>query len=288
MAGSTDDFLARGAALARRLAPQLCRKNPATGESCDWYHGLWQDLRLFGLAATPEQQAEFFRSSLAHFSQRPPRLLISGSADYSILSHVLSACSENQITADITVMDICETPLYFNRWYAEQMGCHINTVQADILDHSFDATFDVICSHGFLGLFPPAQRAQLVQQWARALKPGGAVISVNRIRPGAGGGEIRFSESQGREFCNLIAAKLQDYPLSESERSAIFDRAKVYVERLVGYSLTEEELTGLFHTAGFRMDEWQIISTGASHGKPGGPAVPSHAQHACLIASKYR
>ncbi|HEX4264060.1 MAG TPA: class I SAM-dependent methyltransferase [Verrucomicrobiae bacterium] len=286
MAGSTDDFLARGAALARRLAPQLCRKNPATGESCDWYHGLWQDLRLLGLAATPEQQADFFRNSLARFSQRPPRLLISGSADYSILAHVLSACSKNQITADITVMDICETPLFVNRWYAEQMRCRIHTIQADILEYSFDTEFDVICSHGFLGLFPPAQRVQLVQQWAVALKPGGAVISVNRIRPGGPGGEIKFSESQGREFCHLIAAKLQDHPLSESERSAILDRAKVYVERLVGYSLPQEELTSLFQTAGFRMDHWEIISTGAPHSKPSGPAIPSHAQHACLIASK--
>ena len=286
MAPPSDDLLARGAALARKLAPQRCRKNPATGESCDWYHGLWQDLRLLGLAATPEQQADFFQNSLARFLQRPPRLLISGAADYSILAHVMSACSENQITADITVMDICETPLFFNRWYAEQMGCRIHTVQANILDHSFDASFDVIYSHSFLGLFPPAQRARLVQQWAHALKPGGAAISVNRVRPGPSGGEIKFSEAQGREFCDLIAAKLQDHPLSESERTAILDRAKVYVERLVGYSLPPEELTALFQQAGFRTDEWQIISTGARYGQSGGPAIPSHAQHACLIASK--
>jgi SAM-dependent methyltransferase len=285
MAGPSDDLLVRGAALARKLAPQLCRKNHATGQSCDWYHGLWQDLRLLGLAATPEQQSDFFRHSLARFSHRPPRLLISGAADYSILAHVLSACAKNQITADITVMDICETPLFFNRWYAEQMGCRIHTVQADILDYSFEAEFNAIYSHGFLGLFPPAQRAQLVQQWARALKPGGAAISVNRIRPGISGGEIKFSESQGREFHDSIAAKLQDHPLSESERSAILERAKIYVKRLVGYSLPREELVALFEQAGFRMDEWKIISTGASHGKPGGPAIPSHAEHACVIAS---
>ena len=243
---------------------------------------------MLGLAATPEQQANFFRNSLARFAQRQPRVLISGSADYSILAHVLAACAKNQITAEITVMDICGTPLFFNRWYAEQMGCRINTIQADILDHSFDATFDVVCSHGFLGLFAPPQRARLVQQWARALKSGGVAIFVNRIRPGPAGGEIKFSEAQGREFCEVIAAKLQDRPLPESERSAIRDRAKVYVKQLVGYSLPEEELTALFQEAGFRVDEWQIISTDATHGKPRGPAVPSQAQHACLVASKCR
>ncbi|HWD91333.1 MAG TPA: class I SAM-dependent methyltransferase [Verrucomicrobiae bacterium] len=288
MAEPSDDLLARGAAMARKLAPQLCRKNSAAGESCDWYHGLWQDLRLLGLAATPEQQADFFRNSLARFSKRSPRLLISGSADYSILAHVLSACARNQIAADITVMDICETPLYFNRWYAEQMGFRIHTIQTNILDHSFEPEFDAIYSHGFLGLFPQAQRARLVQQWGRALKPGGVAISVNRIRPGASGGEVKFSESQGHEFCNTLAAKLQDQALAESERSAILNRAKIYVERLVGYSLPQEELTALFQEAGFRMDECQIISTGASRGKPGGPAIPSHAQHACVIAAKFQ
>jgi len=47
------------APVARQTASRLCRKDPISGEDCSWYHGLWQDLRLMGLAAAPAQQADF-------------------------------------------------------------------------------------------------------------------------------------------------------------------------------------------------------------------------------------
>ena len=287
MPTKSDELLAVSAALARERAPQLCRKDSASGEDCSWYHGLWQDLRLLGLAATPEQQTDFLRTAFARFSGRPLRLLISGSADYSILAHVLSACSEHKITANITVVDLCETPLFFNRWYAEQAGCKIETIQADIFNHRFETAFDVICSHGFLSQFPPARRADLVRQWSRLLAPGGTVLLVNRVRPGLSGVETKFSKEQGREFCELVAETLHHTPsIEESDRAEILARTEIYVQRLIGYALTEEELAALFHRAGFRIDDCQILSSGAQDGKLSGPAIPAHARHACLIASR--
>jgi 2-polyprenyl-3-methyl-5-hydroxy-6-metoxy-1,4-benzoquinol methylase len=287
MIAKTDEPLAISAALARRMAPQLCRKDPSFTNDCSWYHGLWQDLRLLGLAATPEQHADFFRSAFARFAGRPLRLLISGSADYSILAHVLSACSEHQITAIITVVDLCETPLYFNRWYAERAGFNIETIQADIFSYRFAEAFDVICSHGFLSQFSPPQRTEIVRRWASLLAPGGTAISINRIRSGPSGAETRFSEQQGREFVKMVAAKLRQTPvIEESEWSGILARAEIYVRRLSGYSLTEEELNALFQQAGFRIEDRQIISSGAQESKLSGPAIPAHAKHACVIASR--
>ena len=48
------DMLLESAPLARQMAPRLCRRDSATGESCAWIHGLWQYLRLLGLASTPD------------------------------------------------------------------------------------------------------------------------------------------------------------------------------------------------------------------------------------------
>jgi SAM-dependent methyltransferase len=280
-------MIAQGAAMARRLAPQLCRKGPAHGEDCSWYHGLWQDLRLLGLAATPEQQAGFFRDAFARLPRGPLRVLISGSADYSILDHVLPACSENGLSAKITVADLCETPLFFNRWYAEQAGVQIETIQADIFQHRFEAPFDVICSHGFLSQFPPARRADLVRQWSRSVVPGGKVLLVNRVRPGPSGAETKFSEPQGREFCDALEKKLQasDF-IPKSDWAGILARAGIYVQRLIGYALTEEELPGLFEQAGFAIDDCQVVATGSQDQNMSGPAIPTRARHACIIASR--
>lgn len=271
---------------ARRLAPQLCRKDPVSGEDCSWYHGLWPDLRLLGLAATPEQQSDFFRNAFAHLPRRPLRLLICGSADDSILTHVLSACSEHQLALKITVIDLCETPLFFNRRCAEQIGAVIETVATDIFTFQPDSRFDVICSHGFLSQFPPSQRTELVHRWSNWLTPEGTVLLVNRVRPGPAGAETKFSEKQGREFCETVAEKLGQTSLQESERASILARVRIYVQRLCGYALTEDELAALFHQAGFRLDDCQIISSGIQDGKLSGPAVPTHAKHACVRASK--
>lgn len=282
-----NELLALSAPLARRLAPQLCRKDPVSGEDCSWYHGIWQDLRLLGLAATPDQHANFFRNGFARFSGRSVRLLICGAADHSILERILGACSEHRVAAKITVVDWCQTPLFFNRWYAERAECSIETVQADIFNHGFKTAFDVICSHGFLSQFRPAQRAELVRRWLQALVPGGTTLLLNRVRTAPTGAETRFSEAQGREFCETVAENLRQMgSLQESEKADILARAKVYVHRLTGYALTEEELTTVFPDAGFRIDDLQILSSHARDGKLSGPAVPSNANHAALIASR--
>jgi SAM-dependent methyltransferase len=287
MPAPTNAQLVLSASQARLLAPQLCRKDPISGDDCSWYHGLWQDLRLLGLAATAEQQADFFRNAFARFSGRSLRLLISGSADYSILEHVLGALPKYQINAQITVVDLCETPLFFNRWYAEQAGCKIKTVQADIFNHRFEKPFDLICSHGFLSQFPPLRRAELVRQWSRLLSPNGTVLLINRVRPGPAGGETKFSEKQGQQFCDLVSQKLQATPaLEESDRALILARSVIYVQRLNGYSLPETELTDLFQQTGFRIDDFQIISSGTQKSAFSGPAIPTDAQHACLVASR--
>lgn len=281
------ELLALSAPLARSMASGLCRKDTISGEDCSWYHGLWQDLRLLGLAAAPEKQTTFFHSAFARFSRSSVRLLISGSADYSILAHVHAACVQHQVTAKITVLDSCETPLFFARWYAERAGFPIETTHADIFSYVSEIPFDVICSHGFLSQFTPPQRAELVRRWFRLLSPAGTALLVNRVRPGSAGIETRFSDVQRREFCTIVAERLRDLDsLDDSERRAILARAETYAQRLVGYILTEEELSGLFNDAGFHIDHIEFIASPSQDGKLNGPAVPANANHACLVASR--
>jgi SAM-dependent methyltransferase len=244
-------------------------------------------LRLLGLAAAPEQQAAFFSQAFTRFAGLSVRLLISGSADYSILAHVRAGCVQHRVTAKITVLDLCETPLFIARWYAERAGFEIETVQADIFTWTSTTAYDVICSHGFLSQFAPPQRLQLVQQWSGLLAPAGSVLLVNRVRSGPSGAEIRFSAAQGREFCEAVEKKLRlTDTLEEGEKTTILTRAEVYAQRLVGYALTESELTELFNDAGFHVDNIQILADAAQDGKLSGPAVPANANHACLVASR--
>ncbi|HVL37158.1 MAG TPA: hypothetical protein VM489_15920 [Burkholderiales bacterium] len=85
--------LLESAPLARRLAPQLCRRDPRTRETCAAYHGFWQYARILGLGTAPDLHAGFLLDGIARAvsGTRQPRIAISGAADYSMLAHVLAA-----------------------------------------------------------------------------------------------------------------------------------------------------------------------------------------------------
>ena len=170
-------------ALALAEAPRLCAGNPFG--DCSWYHASWPVLKGLGVFISLKSDDDFLlpqlRTALAGGARR---ILISGTADAGMLARI-AACQEAAPGGlDITVLDCCPTPLALCRQYAERVGLPIRTVQADILTYSEEcAPYDLICTHSFLTFFDAAQRLQLVKQWHALLKPGGAVITAQRVRP---------------------------------------------------------------------------------------------------------
>ena len=87
-----EEPLRESAPLARRLAPVLCRRDPQSGESCAWYHGVWQDLRRLGLVTTARTNGAFFVETFRELARAGHRrVLISACADQSLLAHLLHA-----------------------------------------------------------------------------------------------------------------------------------------------------------------------------------------------------
>lgn len=286
MMNAPDEPIQLSAPLVRQFAAKLCRRDPVTGEDCAWYHGLWQDLRLLGLVATPALHAGFFRAAMKRMAdrRRRVRLLISGAADYSIVAHVLWAGDAHGVELEITVIDSCETPLFLNRWYAERFGRRLRTARADIFQYHTESPYDAICSHGFLSQFNPLQRAALVERWASLLPDGGHLLLINRIRPQASQQPFNFTAEQAAEFCAVIDRRINELPGDTGEIPA---RARAYVQRLRGYPLTSDQLTALLTQNGFRADSLSTITLATSHSQQiSGPAVPTNAQHACIFAVK--
>ena len=100
-----DEPVMTTAPMAKMVAPVLCRVDRDAGESCSWYHGFWQYLRLFKLAPTPEKHTGFFLDALGSLARDGEygRMLISGAADYCMLAHVMRAYRNNDSRAEITV-----------------------------------------------------------------------------------------------------------------------------------------------------------------------------------------
>jgi SAM-dependent methyltransferase len=287
-----DEPLALSAPLARRMAAQLCRKDPATGADCSWLHGFWQYLRLMGLAATPERHAAFYRSAFDGVicDQEPPRLLVSGAADYSMLAHVLAAFRARGIEPAVTVIDACETPLWLNRWYAERASCRVDTVRCDVLDYAPAETFDAVCTHSFLGQFSRQQRPALLAAWRRLLRPGGVVITAHPLRPFGPDDRNRFTPEQAQAFRAAVASGAEALRKSLGvEPQALLAQAEAYMRTRYGYPVrSREEVLDLFEGAGFAVD-YLACGPAASGGpyEAGGPGLRNKGvQYASVVARR--
>lgn len=281
---AVEEMLTESVALARSIAGEHCRKDPESGQNCSWYHGLWQELRLMDLAASPRNHSDFFPLALERLrhGRSSLRILISGAADHSILAHVLHACRACDITANITVVDICDTPLKLNQWYADKTSIQIQTARADILDYAPDKPFDVICSHSFLGQFDAARRARIVGHWRQLLTHTGAVLTINRIRPETLHDPVTFSERQTQDFLATISARSNR---SGTDLVRLLERARLYAQHLHAYAISESDIFSLFTDTGYRVTYQSVMSSaGSATGNIRGLAMPAEARHAGIVA----
>lgn len=284
-----DEPLATSAGLARRLALQLCRTDPATGSSCAWLHGFWQCLRILGLAADPARHAAFYGDALGetHAAGGAPRVLVSGAADYSMLAHALAAFRARAVEPAITVIDRCETPLHLNRWYADRVGCQLESQRAGMLDYAPPAPFDAICTHSFLGMFSPLERPRLVDAWHRALRPGGRLVTAHPLRPGGPDEPNRFSAEQARAFRAAVAERADEIAgLLGSSAAEVMSQAERYLGASYGYPVRSiDELRALFRDAGFALEHLELASPPAGPHAAGGPGLRNAAvRYAHVIA----
>ena len=211
----TEEPLDESAPLAWEEAPRLCYRDPRSPDGCEAYHRVWQYLRLFGLVGSMESDAEFFHRHFrdAARSMRFSRVLLSATADYWMLAQLAAAYGAEGAPLDVTIADRCRTPLMLNRWYARRLGLEIRTREADLLTFD-DEPYDVICTHSFLGRFDAEGRRVLLRRWHALLRPGGKVITSQRIRPGSTRVVNGFSTSEVEALAHRVrraAAERRDF-----------------------------------------------------------------------------
>jgi SAM-dependent methyltransferase len=284
-----DEPLVLSAPLARQLASRLCRENPAGGGSCEWDHGFWQYLRILGLAPAPKRQADFYREAFEQLVDcgSQPKILISGAADYGMLAIVLEAFRERGIKPKVTVVDVCETPLALNRWFAERESVEIHTHCSNLLSYTSHVPFDLICTHSFLGYFSLAQRPVLLANWHTLLRPGGAVVTVAPIRPAAACEPMGFTPAQAEAFCSAVLKRATELrSVLDIEPEEALRGAQRTVSQRRRYSVTSiDEIRSLFEQAGFTVQRLSLahLSTGVDS-QVSGPGTSGSAHYAHIIA----
>lgn len=181
-----EEPLVLSADLINGVAQVLCSGDHIDRADCSWYHGTWQYMRLLDLVSTPTWHDSFYRRAFNQLLADKPqaRILVSGTADYSLLAYIISTAKRVGATPDIVVLDNCATPLFACRWFSKYSGFKIRTVQADIFDAEriIDGNFEAITSDAFLTRFDNDSAKKVTAIWANLLSfNNGKIITTVRL-----------------------------------------------------------------------------------------------------------
>lgn len=232
-----EEPLVLSADLLSGVANVLCSGDHVDRTNCSWYHGNWQYLRLLDLVSTPTWHDQFYRTSFDEIlsNQSDARVLVSGTADYSLLAYILAAARRLSAAPDITVLDQCATPLFACRWLAKETGANINTIQADIFDAQsvLQGKFHCITSDAFLTRFSPEQANDVVKVWSKLLIPTyGRIVTTVRMHDQAV--TIRNEEEAVADFLSRARARLPRWqPFIKTPTGTVLEAFDTYARKMI-------------------------------------------------------
>jgi hypothetical protein len=226
---------------------------------CRAYHAVWQYLRLTDVIRAVRVDGPLFTAAVkAHAARRPlRRILISGTADYSMLAYLGHAARSAGAFPVFDIIDRCATTLRMNEWYGARRGLDVRTALTDVNAYRPTERYDLICTHSFLYWAVGQQRSDLFRNWRDWLAPDGRLCFSNRIEPSSP--LIDTVSSSHRvsamvsEFFRRKAELGVDLPIPDPEFEALIHRfTRRPVTRL--RDLTMQNLQHHLDEAGFLVE----------------------------------
>ncbi|MEZ5830986.1 MAG: class I SAM-dependent methyltransferase [Dongiaceae bacterium] len=151
--------------------------------TCQAYHAVWQYLRLVNIAPSVRVDGSLYVAAAERLARagRLRRVLITASADYSMLAHLAFGARRGGADPVFDVVDRCATALELNEWYAKRNGLSVRTIQAHMPQRNDSGPYDLICSHSFIQWLPSTDRGPLFKVWQDSLAPDGRICLSNRV-----------------------------------------------------------------------------------------------------------
>jgi hypothetical protein len=248
-------LLVESAPLMELWSRTECRPKPKGGmeewakehhlepESCGWYHGTWQYLRLLDMVAVPHWHREFYNEKLGRILRQNPHanILISAAADWGMLASLHEAIQIAEASPEIVIYDICKTPLKACQWYADLHEFPIKTRCANIITENItEAPFDLIVTDEFLSVLKSDYKPLITKRWKELLKPGGSVVTVAMLG-GATTPELR--EGYSRRARQLLESTNGDYlpAHGEAKKAEVLELCSNFAEFHTRHMLSNEE-----------------------------------------------
>ena len=216
--------------------------------SCRNLHALWPYIRLSRSSTGLERSGSVLETALRAFITGGLRkILIAGAADTGLLSLVLRAADDFGV--NVTVLDVCASPLELCRRLAGQWSIPVRTVKQDLADLDARQAFDLVLVHGTLHFIAGEKRLNVLARIHRGLRPNGRlVLFFNTSRPST----IRKDDKLHVDYAESVVKELRRLaiPLPDSESE--------FIRRLSDHSRQRQEREGAFASPG---DAEQLLET---------------------------
>jgi len=216
--------------------------------SCRNLHALWPYIRLSRSSTGLERSGSVLETALRAFITGGLRkILIAGAADTGLLSLVLRAADDFDV--DVTVLDVCASPLELCRRLAGQWSIPVRTVKQDLADLDERQAFDLVLVHGTLHFIAGEKRLNVLARIHRGLRPDGRLVLLfNTSRPST----IRKDDKLHVDYAESVVNELRRLaiPLPDSESE--------FIRRLSDHSRQRQEREGAFASPG---DAEQLLET---------------------------
>lgn len=218
-------------------------------DSCAYYHGNWQYLRLLDLVSNPANHTDFYLDAFRRLAGQldAPEVAVCGAADYSMLAHVHAALGR---AARATVYELCPTPLLANDWYALRTGLpRPRGRQADVTAALPPDSYHIVVTDSFLPRIERDRLVPMLTSWRAALRDGGAVVTTVRIAVPGEENRQRFVDHFG-----VTVDRAAPWLASVTRRTADDLRGRLtswVARREPTEFLAARDVAAVFHEAGF-------------------------------------
>ncbi len=210
--------------------------------NCSWYHGNWMLLRYLGLVSNPFWHENFYNDALINMDCLNSKLLVAGTADFSMpLLCSLSGCM------DITIYDICNTPLCICNIVSEKLKVSWRTKKQDICSKSNDK-FDLVVNDAFISRF--IDKSKPLRGIANTLNNDGYYITSLKKKSNTLDSELETLKNI------FVKRAVERYDTCKElfPNVHIRDIAKMYVKNMKSYPVKDEkEIIDLFNDSGFKV-----------------------------------
>lgn len=200
-------------------------------EDCSWYHHNWMTLRSLDMVSNPFWHKQFFTDQLQGYFSKGSKVLVLGTADFSMPL----LCTYAGIK-ELHICDICKTPLNICNNIAKQNQFKWNTFLSDI-NQGIDGEYDIIINDAFLTRFGYNEKRNILYNISNALSLGGVYITT--IRKGWNHGKAVIPTKNQKEKFVEQALKLAQEKGYDTELTR--DSAATYIEHITSYPMKSKK-----------------------------------------------